>query len=846
MIARRIYIGIFFTLSFFVISHQPVAAQVTPFVSVAVQAVDASGAPLNGLYVSLYNLSTGVYSGTMSNDYAMLSVPEGTYTLELNPQFSLDCETCSIYQAQSISVTVSAAQATTTINSQLVQLLGPYTMEVAGRYVTINVTDQNGQPAAELMISGNTSEGDWGSCTTGTNGQCTIAIADDAPEVWNFYAYSSDNSYVSATANGVSVAAEGGTSVDVSVIAADATISLQLVDADGAAFALPASGFGSVYCHDPSNAETYFYEMIDPGASSVDVSVVAGSYTCEASLMGYGARPANVTVATQQTVTSELVILVYDSTINFRYTDANGNILTEIAQFSLFATSTTDDEGNSYYVGSAMGTGANGEGSIQVLDGYTYLVGAAIIDSGDTQYMQQMQMTEVVGNAIEPQTVMVVLEEADATLKVRVKDPQGDAPTSGWVQALEASSTTQGWGINNGGATNENGVATLQVASGKTYSLHAYVYTEGNTTLPPGDIVVTPGSDETIEIDMQMIEPDFTLHLTSAFADDAEFGTAEANYAYCHAYSPTSGIETYASLENGSGDLSILSGVDWNIGCMATSGSTLYRSKDRAYTPPAGAEEDTFSINMQGIGSYYEPTSYTAEGSSATTFTLPDGESTLTVPANAITTSGTYTIQVQTALGCAVSEDVNPMTVFDFTAYDSSGNVVEEFSENLTLNLAYDPDLLEDFNIAEKDLVLSAYDEDTGAWESPVSTEVDAQANILTSSINHFSSYGAVGATAAADEPGKARRLSVTDIQATTAVLKWKKPKSDDATSYVVQLRKKGQTKEKKWKKYSDIEEVQKKVKKLKANTSYQFRVKACNSNGCSGYSEWKGFITIE
>lgn len=91
--------------------------------------------------------------------------------------------------------------------------------------------------------------------------------------------------------------------------------------------------------------------------------------------------------------------------------------------------------------------------------------------------------------------------------------------------------------------------------------------------------------------------------------------------------------------------------------------------------------------------------------------------------------------------------------------------------------------------------------------------------------------------------PNKPKNLDA-EVGTIRATLSWKKPGNTTPTYYTVQVRKNGVKNTAKWTTYKRVEKTQKIVKGLTAGTSYQFRVKACITDGCSAYTSWSGFTT--
>lgn len=87
--------------------------------------------------------------------------------------------------------------------------------------------------------------------------------------------------------------------------------------------------------------------------------------------------------------------------------------------------------------------------------------------------------------------------------------------------------------------------------------------------------------------------------------------------------------------------------------------------------------------------------------------------------------------------------------------------------------------------------------------------------------------------------PGNPKSLQAKKRTENSVLLTWKKPTNSYVKTYTVQKRKFHVKKKAKWDTYNTVTKTQKKVKKLAADSKYEFRVKACNNTGCSAYSAW-------
>ncbi|MBI2411177.1 MAG: fibronectin type III domain-containing protein [Candidatus Kerfeldbacteria bacterium] len=899
------------------------------------RALNADSQPVESMAVQLLDASQAQigYTTTDSDGYFYFTdLAEGTYYFYFDPASSYDCSSCSLFDATTEEITVDFDLAV-----DGTQDFGDYTLETASRYITVHVTDQDDAPAPDVSINA-WSEGGYAFGSTDENGEYAFGVSADNDSLWFISTYS-ESGYTSTFAHDVEAEADGETVVELSVQQTDAIIVATLKDADGNVVTLTNEQFGSVNCFETgsddteqtqedgggkdsshSSGDTFFFGHINGGESSATINVVAGSYKCDAWIYGYGAKGAEVTVATDETGAIDINLIEYTATINFRYVDAKGNTLTDISSFSAYAYSMKDPEGNDYFQDGAFTQGEDGEATLQVLDGYTYQVGGWIQDhgsgsygdgkgegdsgdggsgkggdedsgdgsgdgehsgddeysddegdSGDfsekgiyassegTEYIQDYEMVTVVGDEDNPQDVEVVLQIADATIKVTVLDENGDPEANAWVAAMQGDIKEKegkdgkggkgghkgGWGNFVGGVTNDNGVAELSVASGKTYEVFAHTKDAfSGEVLPPPRETTTPKPGETVRLTMQSRTANWTLNLITV-TDTGD----DLDYSFCYGYSPTLGVENFAEMDGGEGSMGLVRGDDWYIGCMGYGNDTFYRSSDTLYTPgkQSGGSDD-LEVTLTQAGDYFDETSYTFSETTNTTITLPDGESTLTIPANAVGDSGNGTLTVNTATDYKVSDDNFPIDAYEFSVIDSEGNAVTEFTSNLTLNLKYDESRLEDFGIDEEDLSGGAYSEDNNTWESPVSTIVDTDANTLTIVLDHFSTYGALGDKGLSSVnavPNEPRQLVAKNITSTSALLSWKKPKSSTVKKYQVQVRKLKVKKQKQWDKFKNVKKLKKKAGGLLPGTAYQFRVRACNNTGCSAYTAWKKFTTV-
>ncbi len=92
--------------------------------------------------------------------------------------------------------------------------------------------------------------------------------------------------------------------------------------------------------------------------------------------------------------------------------------------------------------------------------------------------------------------------------------------------------------------------------------------------------------------------------------------------------------------------------------------------------------------------------------------------------------------------------------------------------------------------------------------------------------------------------PGKPTALKAKKIKKKSFKARWTAPVDSTVTKYVLQVRKFKIKKKSKWRTFKSVTKTTKLVKKLKPATKYQFRLRAVNDNGKSGFTRWKKFTT--
>ncbi len=739
--------------------------------SVKVLIQDGSSNPVEGVSASLYDSNNSLVSYGQSNNLGYVQyffVAEGSYTIKVNPQSSYSCVgLCGKLQDRDVAVTISTSEPGYDSGTSILTL-DPISLTAASRYLLINVTE--GAPGASSSTVGDPIAGSWVSAwnnpesgqvwrtaTTDSNGQVAFAIDESDTSKWSVSFYSSGGLYGYAYRYDIETASSGETAVSLTPIKADSTMQINLVDRDGNAFTLPDGSYASATCYSQPDYSLYFTGSASSGSSSMNVSVVAGyTYKCYLWLEGYGSSSVDATISTSgATVTVNASILSRDAAVTIKLVDQNNTLITDV-NASTYCFSQTDAAGNPFY-DYAYSDITSGSVSLSLIGDVVYqcsvyivnsisaaagFKGLAITINGDS-YLNQYELKSVTATASATQELAFTLTKSDANIEVTVLNNDKTPAQYAWVGASEEiTEEGKGFGMFAGGTTNSEGKVTLPLVGGedgKTRNYIVYAYPQSSYSggvLPPPIEKVSLKAGGNAEVTMRALEADYALTISVTAPEDAVI-----QYSSCYGYAD--GANSFVpDLSSGAGTMYISSDRTWRIGCYGYSDQTFYFSQEESFTPTG--DSGSLAITLVDAGSYYQPESHSFDCATATTITLPDGLSTLYVPAEAIAASGTCSITLGTASGYNVSGEEFPAFAWDFTARDGDGNEVTEFTYNMVLTFYYDDSQLPE-GMSEEDLAGKVYNPDTKAWDNPEGVEVDSETNTIKITLSHFSTYAAVG-----------------------------------------------------------------------------------------------------
>ncbi|MBI4407930.1 MAG: hypothetical protein HY565_05535 [Candidatus Kerfeldbacteria bacterium] len=804
----------------------PTTAMLTGSVSVPDGSEDIGGS------VNLSNEEEN-YWGSVSDGSYSVNLNPGTYTL----MFSPDTWTNDDWARYSYTDTVTIATGENELD---------FTVEELTSTIQFTVVSTSGEALEDVNVNAWT-EGHWSGDQTDATGSGTVYVQSDTwydVGVWH-------DTYLAAEPNQrVQVAANESAAVSFTMQLPNATIAATILDSDGNV----AESLNGWFDCNTADYSSHFGTDLDNGTIELGVIVDEDTGEFDGQCSAWfpdeetgAVTPQDVTVAEGETATLEFTLLPLDATIkaivkNF----ATGKKIEADQSINVNLWNEADDMGHWTRLD-------ENPVEIAVVSDKSYSGG---IWSENQRYIPLWSMNSESINVKSGETETMVLNvlEQDGSLHVTAKDSNGDPIQHGWAWcgnweevdfALDTVSTNT---VINSGSEIRNGQADISLVAGHSYRCGVGAgedAVEAGQISPPEQAVEFTSKNTPLDgLNFKFTEADATL--VGSIDQSADFDSA-----WCWAWSE--GGSSWTEVDPGEEfrlNLSTENG-DWEAGCDGVADDNWYfTEKPYEFTPDKGKNSHDFSLTKMSAWKVYEAVSETFDVTENKVITYGDGTR-LTIPAGTLATEGNVTVRGTPETNIVRTDD-HPLTIpIDWEALDSDGNLIETFpGGNVTIEIPYTDEALTEWGIEEDSLVGKYWDDLSGTWKQPDNVSIDKDSNVITITTDHFTQYGATY-NARVSSTRKPKMPSVT-VKSTgkhnvKLALRTKKisPKS---TRFVVQVRKVGASKAK-WD-TTKLTNAKKKarlvrsIQKLKRNTNYEVRSKACNSAGCSQTSAWESFKT--
>ncbi|MBI2410912.1 MAG: fibronectin type III domain-containing protein [Candidatus Kerfeldbacteria bacterium] len=817
-----------------------------------------TGLPVGEYAVYLYasggeNNSVYTYGYTDANGQFTMPVTEGTFTV-----YGYFSDWGSGYTFPSIDPLEVAENETVD--------LGTITLKARNSRITGTVSTSNTGGVGNIYLYAyENSTWAWASGTTSNDGSYQLQVTDGEWQVcissWGLTDDLGRSLVYTGGCQVVSVG-DGETVGDINFLlqVADSTLSFTAKDNSGNAL---SNEYGWVSVYDP-NAEGGWWSLgcyVYSGSCTVDVpsetayavsyySYSGYYYTADTTTYSYsgmkidGVAASSVTTEIAETKDVTLEMLENDVTVTGQFLDQESNPVDVYGY--VYASSENGGWTYAYVAGTSDYTLKLSAGTWNV-SYWTY-----------DNYMSYGNTSQTITPAAdETVSLNLYVLNADATISGTLLDADGNAVQGGYVQA----STSYG----------ENTSDTEDLYG--HIELYVYSDVDGNFSMnvPSGTYYVS-ASSPTYYIDPQ------TVTVTADTAGSAtgltlQFGNSDATIsgtivdgygitvnnrrtlaegdgvanAYVSSYSLYGYSYTTTTDENGNFEIPAVIGDTVYITAVQQIGQNSYYSEQSEVVVDSATE--TVSVLLTQFLELPEAQTAQFDPQNAAVMTLEDGTE-LSLPANSITSENIDQVTVVLEPTLELAQEPEDKTLsygIEVSVTDDNNAPVTELAGTATLTLPYDEANLEAAGVTEEELDMSYYDEAGGTWVDVPSTVVDTENNTYTVSVDHFSAFSitSVGSIIAADDNSndggqdnddnstpdgvlEAPTGFAVDTQFAKAItLSWNE--EGDATSYQIKVinRKSG-----KLVKTVTTDKLTKKIKKLKANKKYSFKIRSIGSTG--------------
>jgi len=510
--------------------------------------------------------------------------------------------------------------------------------------------------------------------------------------------------------------------------------------------------------------------MVDRGTYTI--TTTGGVYNVGLGMMpgsDYSSdEPTQVTAVDNQTVTHNITVYENDMTVTGEIRDEDGNQVTGVF-LEVFATNKTGAWQGAFV------NSANGTYSLSLASAIDPWSIGYFVDSSTGYFTEKVTDNSVSGNTGDTITKNITIRKADATISGTVVDGDGSPMEEVMVFADNRAGEVERSGpmfmgpmFMNENITNSNGEFSIDVPNG-TYYLSASVPRNAYPNLiNPKRVEVTVEKDGTVGgVQLAFLNADCEI------AGNVELD-GEGTDAYVWAWSEDGGYNETQAEDDGSYTLNVTQDDTWHVGVNNdVDDSTNYIQSTEQVIETGSNSTIGKDLECETVtDGLVSPLSTTYTSTNAKVANLSDG-SKVTVPANALATSGNVTLNATTTSEMARTTTSKPIgTGMEITANTSTGSSITSLNSNVTLSIPYDEDGLEGKLVTEDDLVAAYWDDTNGLWQPMDSYSIDKENDKVTFTTSHFTTFAIVADTA--EEAAEVVEVEDSSDYRRAKVDKWK------------------------------------------------------------------------
>lgn len=604
------------------------------------------------------------------------------------------------------------------------------------------------------------------------SGRYTVKVPSTTPQ-YTLTVHTPPNlSYSTVGTVTVTVVPNGTVMQDLTLAADTSSIFGKVVSQSGFALSTcSASGdkfggdrFGRVFANSPSNGKFAHSEI--EADCSFDMTLGAGEYQFGYHLnptAGYINKPAppdKITVAANQDVEKNITVIAGDATISGQVLGADGSPLGNVwvdAGNEGEARKDFRSGGQEGQQGPKEGefVGPGGAKSPEEMMKYCSdpknstecknfkLPPGATGPDGCTN---MLECTQVCGK--NPQ-VCAEFDEGDHDKPPGAQSVLGRGVkyvrAASRVRVLAEDKTSQDQGpnfnqnvIHMGTQAGPDGKFTMAVVSGHVYEVRSNCPPDKDCSklIPPKAVTADLRTVKTANVVLQFREAFGTAKGKVTLPNGAA-----ADRCFVHYWSEDGGDGGAPCGRDGTYTLGYSQGK-LHIGADSFNGKTPFRSPEEIVTITT---EKSLTKNFTLKEMSFEvppPVSKTFDATQQTTISLEDGTQ-ITVPANALATSGNVTVSATPTIDLPTTENASPVGVgYTLNATDANGKTISTFNSNVTITMPYDEDYVKNDLGLNESLLKTVFKNDaTNAYEPNPTATQDTETDAFTVLTNHFSEY---------------------------------------------------------------------------------------------------------
>lgn len=786
-------------------------------------------------------ISGTIQFSNTSHSYSTWSDSDGKYILNLNPgTFNVTFYPDTTQDENAVKYFLPATTSTVAEGKST----SDFVLSEKTSSVLATVTDQDGNPLSDVQI-GAWRKDEWTGDRTDENGEATVWLQSN--ETYQVNPWSEGLIYNEPPVD-VKVGADATKEISFVMYAPDASVNVLVTDANGE---VPDNAFGWVSCN-TEDFSKHFGGNISNGVGTVyllvdDSGVFEGTCSLWMNDETLGAATVqDLTITSGETGSVEFQLIDRSAEIVIYVKDTSGQLVKNAVGGQV---NVWNDESK---IWQGKDIDPSGKTKLKVVPG-TYNGGIWFQDNSYNPVWQKNNSSATVGAGESGKLVLTVVK-SDASVSGTVLDPNGDLVKHGWIHCGNWEEVSVKGDFEDGivydfGTHVQDGTFTLGVVAGTTYQCNVGAPPEyidqGWMSPEDQELVINEEGTDIPTLSFQFSKADSKIKGSVTFPAEASAAAKSSQHAWCWAWGENGGHSFSEAKSDGSFTIAVQSGGVWHYGCDSQDGETWLTTGDQSVDiSEAGTFEAALELKQFAAWKVYDPVTQTFDSTENTVINLEDG-TVLTIPANSITSSGDVTVTATPESNIVYTGDSMLGIPWNFEAFVDN-ELVETFLSDVTIEIPYTTDALDEFGVDEDSLVSKYYDDQTGAWVTTDGMTLNKETNTITITTNHFTQYGVTYNSGLTEglKPGKPKNLSAYDRTDSSAVINWKKSSEKKVTKYVVQVRPTSDQNKKHWRSFNSVKGRTKTVKKLDEGTSYQFRVKACNSGFCSSYSDWAKFKT--